>query len=354
MRISAAAPRRPPIQQVPSRCTASMTRSVSVGVAEGDEHLVEHDVVHDLDAAARQLSANRRASAQQRSTSSATPSRPSSRRAAQTANPRARRDDSSVRSRRRSSRRGRSGTRRCRTSRRRARRGARRRRSRSRTGTFSHLCPSQPHESANSMPSTRCRGAGLAAAHRPNAPSTCTHAPCARARRRSRREVVARARVHVPRLRADDRRAVGGRCQRAAGQRRDVHRAVAVGRHPLHAAVPKPEQPQGPIDVACRSTPATTRTRGAPIRPSARRPSPPRPARAARRRRAHRVRRLGPGDEAERSGGGDSQQLLQPSAVDFFGGRGGEQRVERGLVPARSRAGRQQRRGSAPPITKPK
>ena len=31
------------------------------------------------------------------------------------------------------------------------------------------------------MPSTRCRVCGLAAAHSPNAPSTCTHAPAARA-----------------------------------------------------------------------------------------------------------------------------------------------------------------------------
>src|SRR5262249_40416971 len=43
-------------------------------------------------------------------------------------------------------------------------------------GTLSHLWASVAHESASAMPSTRCFRRGLAAAHRPNAPSTCTHA----------------------------------------------------------------------------------------------------------------------------------------------------------------------------------
>ena len=45
-------------------------------------------------------------------------------------------------------------------------------------GRFSHLCPSTAQESAAPRPATRCSSVGLAAAHRPNAPSTCTHAPC--------------------------------------------------------------------------------------------------------------------------------------------------------------------------------
>ena len=44
-------------------------------------------------------------------------------------------------------------------------------------GRFSHLWPSTTQESAASRPATRCSKAGLAAAQRPNAPSTCTHAP---------------------------------------------------------------------------------------------------------------------------------------------------------------------------------
>ncbi len=43
--------------------------------------------------------------------------------------------------------------------------------------TFSHLCASVAHESASAMPSTRCARDGAAAAHRPKAPSTWTHAP---------------------------------------------------------------------------------------------------------------------------------------------------------------------------------
>ena len=44
-------------------------------------------------------------------------------------------------------------------------------------GTFSHLCPSIVQESARSTPSSQCRRDGLTAAHSPNAPSTCSHAP---------------------------------------------------------------------------------------------------------------------------------------------------------------------------------
>ena len=44
-------------------------------------------------------------------------------------------------------------------------------------GTLSVLCASVDQESAASMPAVRCRSRGDAAAHRPNAPSTCTQAP---------------------------------------------------------------------------------------------------------------------------------------------------------------------------------
>src|SRR5689334_11126830 len=44
-------------------------------------------------------------------------------------------------------------------------------------GTLSHLCPSVAHESARPSPRVRCARSGDAAAHKPNAPSTCTHAP---------------------------------------------------------------------------------------------------------------------------------------------------------------------------------
>ena len=44
-------------------------------------------------------------------------------------------------------------------------------------GTLSVLCASVLHESAPPMPATRWRRRGDAAAHSPNAPSMCTHAP---------------------------------------------------------------------------------------------------------------------------------------------------------------------------------
>ena len=55
---------------------------------------------------------------------------------------------------------------------------------------------------------------GLAAAQRPKAPSTWSHVDGAR-RGGCRDEVVARARIHVARLRADDRRTVRPRCEHA-------------------------------------------------------------------------------------------------------------------------------------------
>ena len=88
-------PARAVLLHAPDDLAASL-----VVVAEADEHLVEDDVVEDLDAVAprRASSANVRAWSQQRSTRSATPLRPSERSAAQTAKPRARRDDSGTQS----------------------------------------------------------------------------------------------------------------------------------------------------------------------------------------------------------------------------------------------------------------
>jgi hypothetical protein len=42
-------------------------------------------------------------------------------------------------------------------------------------GTFSHLCAPVAQESAHSIPSTRGRRRGVAAAQSPNAPSTWSH-----------------------------------------------------------------------------------------------------------------------------------------------------------------------------------
>src|ERR1035438_6601116 len=50
-------------------------------------------------------------------------------------------------------------------------------------GTLSHLWASVAQESAAAAPATRWACRGLAAAHSPNAPSTCTQAPDSCARR---------------------------------------------------------------------------------------------------------------------------------------------------------------------------
>ena len=44
----------PPHQQVPSACTAAMTCVRDLGRAERHEHLVQHDVVEDLEAGGRE------------------------------------------------------------------------------------------------------------------------------------------------------------------------------------------------------------------------------------------------------------------------------------------------------------
>src|ERR1700760_268231 len=48
-------------------------------------------------------------------------------------------------------------------------------------GVFSHLWASTAHDWASLRPATRGSKRGEAAAHKPNAPSTCSHAPCSAA-----------------------------------------------------------------------------------------------------------------------------------------------------------------------------
>src|SRR5262249_24464496 len=125
-------------------------------------------------------SAKRVAASQQRSTSSTTPERPSERSAAYTANPRARRENSGTQSIWSRTRREPSSwirydaltaiAARCDS-------GWAQRTSPESYGTFSHLCASVVHESASSIPLTRCRSRGETAAQIPKPPSTCTHPP---------------------------------------------------------------------------------------------------------------------------------------------------------------------------------
>ena len=149
---------------------------------------------------------------------------------------------------RRARRRSRPGTRRCRTSPPRARRVGAEREAES-YGTLSHLCPSQrPRvgelDAVDQVP--RC--AGLAAAHSPNAPSTCTHPPCrVRERRRPR---AGRRRRRCSRCRPAGRRWSGrpGRAPSTSREVADVDRAVGVGRHRLDDVGAEAEQPQRPVD----------------------------------------------------------------------------------------------------------
>ena len=151
------------------------------------------------------------------------------------------------------------------------------------------------------------------------------------------REVVAGAGVHVAGLEAHDRRVLAATRQHP-GQVGDVQRTVGIGPDRLHARRAEAQQPQGPVD---RGVPLDTGhdpddgCAGQPVTLHV-------PARVgqdvvAPGGQAHGVRLLRTGDEADRGGPGDPQQLLEPPARDLLrrGRRRGEHRVERALVPAR-------------------
>src|SRR5579859_1132942 len=89
-----------PIQHSPDRCTASMTRSVVASSSPNRTSTWFRTTLLTtaMPSTSSSWVAKRRAKPQHRSTSSATPLRPSSRSAAHVANPRARRDDSSTKS----------------------------------------------------------------------------------------------------------------------------------------------------------------------------------------------------------------------------------------------------------------
>ena len=94
-------------------------------------------------------------------------------------------------------------------------------------GTLRVLCASVAQESARVDAREQVPQPRAAAAHSPNAPSTCTHAPAAWATVDRGGEVVERAGVHVAGLQRDDRRPVvlGER----GGQSVDVDAPLLVG-----------------------------------------------------------------------------------------------------------------------------
>ena len=86
----------PPHQQVPSSCSAAITRSVASASPNDTSTWFSATSFNTRCPAASSPAANRRAWRQVRSSISATPVRPSDRRAAHTSTPRARRESSGV------------------------------------------------------------------------------------------------------------------------------------------------------------------------------------------------------------------------------------------------------------------
>ena len=128
------------------------------------------------------------------------------------------------------------------------------------------MWPSVAHESARSAPSTRCAKRGLAAAHRPNAPSTCSQAPAASAASAIASKASHDAGVHLAGLRADDRRARHRRrAPRASASA--THPALVVGGIRSIEPVPRPMKRSARGNVECAFSPAKTRIGGAPVRP---------------------------------------------------------------------------------------
>ena len=302
----------------PRRCTRCSTRVGPVLVADPTSTWFSTTSFTTSNPSSRSRSANRRASAQQRSTSSATPSRPSSRSAAQIANPRARREDSGVKSappKLAPPLAGQVG------------RGVRHRggvhlrvRAEREARVVRHVEPLVP---------VAAPGVGELDAVDELARCAGSRPPRGRTRRRrgpSHRaagdraspQVVAGARVHVAGLHADDRRPV--RPSRAPRRAR---------RRPWRRWRPR---------APARSTPARGRAggatgrrwrgapprpppapRGAPIRPRGSTSQPAREHVVPGRRQAHRVGRLCAGDEADRRRRGQAEELLQPAAGHVLG-----------------------------------
>ncbi len=134
-------------------------------------------------------------------------------------------------------------------------------------GTFSHLCASVVHESASARPRTRSRYFGETAAHRPKAPSTCSHAPL----RRVSSPISTRG-SHAPvfTFPACAHTIVGPDVADSAHSRASgrIRPCVSVAT-PTIVRLPNPiMRLAAPIDE-CASSPAMSVTRGAPCSPIA-------------------------------------------------------------------------------------
>ena len=260
-----------PSQHVPSSCTARSMRLVSCSSPTPTSTWFRTtSFVTSTPSSASSRSANRSAILQQRSTTSAIPDRPSARSAAQVGEPARppRRLDREVAAAEGPARdlSGEVGGGVCHRVAR-ASRDERRTRSRSRRGrsaTCARRSPtSRPARHRRPAPAFR----GHAAAHSPNAPSTCNHAPCSRVA-----APIARRSSHAPvlTLPACAHTMVGtpGAAARAASSACGFISPFASAGTVSMDPSPRPSSRSARSIVACRSTLARIRTRGAPHRPS--------------------------------------------------------------------------------------
>ena len=231
---------------------------------------------------------------------------------------------------------------------------ARRARSRSRTGTFSHLCASVAQESARSCPVDEVPERGARAAQSPNAPSTCSHAPERLARRpRSRgSRRTSRCSPRRPgRRRSSARRSRRGR---ARGAPRRIRPSSSVGTsRDLRGTDPEVGGARGRRSTWRLLARRRPRAAARPARPCSPTLQPARVEhRVARDREAGRVRHLAAGDEGERRVAREPEQLLDPRPGEFSSTTaavGVEDEQAGVLVPRRDEPVGGQRGGKRPP-----
>ena len=191
-------------------------------------------------------------------------------------------------------------------------------------GTLSHLCASVAHESASSAPRTRWRRAGLAAAQRPNAPSTCTHAPAVRASRQTSSSGSIAPPLTLPAWATTIAGSPGDAASAcaSASARSAPPASTATG---STQPVPRPSRRSARSTVTWRSAPASTPHPRRPDQPVALDVVPHGGQHAmARRGEAGDVGHLATGDECERRALRQPEQRRQPASRDLLdGGRRG-------------------------------
>ena len=177
--------------------------------------------------------------------------------------------------------------------------------------------------------------AGDAAAQSPNAPSTCSHAPCRVGGVGDRRQRVEGAGVHLAGLRADDRRPVASAS--ASRSASATHASLVVGGDDDRGAPsPSSRSARSTRDVHLRAGDARARAARRRAR-RARRPSRLGEHVLPRGRERGDVRHLAAGDERERRMRRQAEQIAQPAAGDLLDdGRRRAGDVEAGvLIPRR-------------------